>query len=467
MLHTIVRRSQHAVGHGGFHTGNIKIWEMPRTADPEPSERPLASFNYVYDCGSEQNTAFNGELASYRTVSSGHTDILFVSHLHSDHINGIDRLQAMAPATTVVVPYLDLVDRLIFVLSDLGAGAVSSSALEYFRDPVAWWQRRGATQIIFLEPGTGDDGPPLRPAVPDGPIDGGEDRDDADIAVPREEKAPGARLASHLRKPRRPPPDGLKPADERGRSSKDSAVLAGAGSAFQLEWRADVSASWQVGDWILLPYVHPVDEATRNRFRSALKKKLKLRGSDEARFSRSLIAHLTSFEKTKDLVDLYSMYFGKNHNALSMSLYSGPLSTREPSVDDDLAWDRRWHGCYTDEFWFGHYHDYSDPIGWLGTGDAALGQSKWREPWLNFFRHFASEVGVMTLPHHGSAHNFHQDILIFDRLKLALATTVERRNRVARMRETLGVVEARGIATRVVDDEYRNAYSLFCRRIMG
>ncbi|MDE3799574.1 MBL fold metallo-hydrolase [Sinorhizobium meliloti] len=467
MLKTIVRRSQHAVGHGGFHTGSINIREMPRTADTEPSERPLASFNYVYDCGSEQNTAFSGELASYRSVSSGRTDILFVSHLHSDHISGIDRLQAMAPATTVVVPYLDLCDRLILVLSDLGAGAVSSSALEYFGDPVGWWQRRGARQIVFLEPGSGDDEPPGRPVVPDGPVDGGEGRDEADTAPWREGKEPGARLASHLRKPRRPAPDGLEPADPRRRSVKDGAVLAGAGSAFHLEWRADVGANWQVGDWILLPYVHPVNEAIRNRFRAALKKKLKLRGNDEARLSKALTAHLTSFEKTRDLVDLYSMYFGKSHNALSMSLYSGPLSTHDRSLDDGLAWDRRWHGCYGDELWFGQYHDYGDSIGWLGTGDAALAQSKWREPWLNFFAPFATEIGVMTLPHHGSAHNFHEDILIFDRLKLALAPTVERRNRVARMRETLGVVEARGITTRVVDDEHRNAYSLFCRRIMG
>jgi glyoxylase-like metal-dependent hydrolase (beta-lactamase superfamily II) len=131
MLHTIVRRSQHAVGHGGFHTGNIKTWEMATAADPEPFERALASFNYVYDCGSEQNTAFNGELASYRSICSGRTDILFVSHLHSDHINGIDRLQAMAPATTVVVPYLDLIDRLVFIQSELKGGAVSTTAKEY------------------------------------------------------------------------------------------------------------------------------------------------------------------------------------------------------------------------------------------------------------------------------------------------------------------------------------------------
>ncbi|WP_375337410.1 MULTISPECIES: MBL fold metallo-hydrolase [Rhizobium] len=53
---------------------------------PDP---PTGTFSYVYDCGSEQSEAFNAERARYREQSGGSTDILFVSHLHADHINEI------------------------------------------------------------------------------------------------------------------------------------------------------------------------------------------------------------------------------------------------------------------------------------------------------------------------------------------------------------------------------------------
>lgn len=75
------------------------------------NERPVTSFSYVYDCGSERSDAFNSEMSLYPAACDGKTDVLFVSHLHADHINGIDRLQAMEPAKTVIVPYLDAVER--------------------------------------------------------------------------------------------------------------------------------------------------------------------------------------------------------------------------------------------------------------------------------------------------------------------------------------------------------------------
>ena len=76
----------------------------------------------------------------------------------------------MARAKTVILPYLDVVERMLFVLSVFERGsAVSRSSLEYFENPVAWWLRRGAEQVIFLQPGRTDDIPP-RGAEPDGTI---------------------------------------------------------------------------------------------------------------------------------------------------------------------------------------------------------------------------------------------------------------------------------------------------------
>ncbi|MBY5869207.1 MBL fold metallo-hydrolase [Rhizobium leguminosarum] len=163
------------------------------------NERPLASFSYVYDCGSERGDAFNSEMSHYRAASGGKTDVLFVSHLHADHTNGIDRLQAMAPATTVIVPYLDVVERLLFVPSDFEQGAVSRSSLDYFENPVAWWLGRGAERVIFLQPGRPDDIPPSRGAKPDGPIDDPSARRRIRLDAAPSKRLPANRLATYVR----------------------------------------------------------------------------------------------------------------------------------------------------------------------------------------------------------------------------------------------------------------------------
>lgn len=463
MLKACVSRVQHAVGHGGFHTGHIQVFELPATGTVRTLDTEIMNFRYVYDCGSEQGNAFKSALNAHRLTCEGRTDILFVSHLHSDHINGIERLQAIAPAETVAVPYLDVIERLIIILGDTESGAVSTSALEYFANPAGWWLSRGARYVIFLE---ADDGGALRPdgpMEPDGPIEDGSD-DHREPARWPDRKMPGARLAQHLRKPRGIVPEGLIAAGEAKREAASGAVLAGAGSFMRLEWRSHEHANWQIGDWILLPYVHPIDKAVRSRFQRALKKALRIRGQNEEKLAAKLVEFLCSPQKTKVLLDLYGEHFGKGHNALSMSLYSGPYCRNTGPANND----RRWHRCgwpYKD---FLHYDiTFVEPVGWLGTGDSALKQKLRRDSWLNFYQPYSSNVGVLTLPHHGSAHNFHDEILAFDGLKMALATTVERQERVAGMRDTLAAVEARGLRGHVVDDQRASSYRFSCGRVIG
>lgn len=462
MLGACVSRLQYAVGHGGFHMGHIQISELARTATTPVADTAIENFRYVYDCGSEQSDAFKSALNTYRLSSGGRTDILFVSHLHSDHINGIERLQAMAPAATAVVPHLDVIDRLIFVLADTEAGAISLSAREYFANPASWWQARGARQVIFLEADDGDVPQPGGPTEPDAPV-GRDDSGDISSPATSKEEAPSARLAYHLRKPRGSVPHGLTAADEAKRDLTDGPVIAGAGSFIQLEWRHIESMGWRVGDWILLPYVHPVEKAIRSRFQRAVMKALQIKGRNEGKLLEKLVEHLVSHEKTKVLLGLYNEHFEGDHNALSMSLYSGPYC-RSAGTDDA---SRRWHsyGWLCTDFPH-HYLHSSEAVGWLGTGDSALKQERRRDPWINFYEPYSSNIRVLTLPHHGSKHNFHSDILAFDGLTMVLATTVEHRERVAGMRNTLDFVEAQGIHAHVVDDQRTNCFRFYCKRIM-
>ena len=78
MQHAKITRTQHPVGHGGFHSGFISTVEGSPDGVRSANERPVTSFSYVYDRGSERSDAFNSELSLYRAASEGKTDVLLV-----------------------------------------------------------------------------------------------------------------------------------------------------------------------------------------------------------------------------------------------------------------------------------------------------------------------------------------------------------------------------------------------------
>ena len=148
-----VFRTQYPVGHGGFHAGRIEV----RDDGGYPT---IMDKFYVYDCGSESPESFDRSLRNHCLMTGDRTDLLFVSHLDSDHMNKIDRLIGAAPAPIVVVPYLDLEDLSELLMREMDDGRVTASIRDYVSDPADWWRRRGAETVIFVEPGTGDDQPP-------------------------------------------------------------------------------------------------------------------------------------------------------------------------------------------------------------------------------------------------------------------------------------------------------------------
>ncbi|WP_202107687.1 hypothetical protein [Succinivibrio dextrinosolvens] len=110
-----------SVGQGLFHAGKICL-----------DEKSSDFFTFIYDCGSVQRpflvksiddclAFFKGESKS---ISIKQIDFLFVSHLHKDHINGlnllIDKLsQNHIKICNVVLPYVNLYQRVVLLLDAL------------------------------------------------------------------------------------------------------------------------------------------------------------------------------------------------------------------------------------------------------------------------------------------------------------------------------------------------------------
>jgi hypothetical protein len=82
------------------------------------------------------------------------------------------------------------------------------------------------------------------------------------------------------------------------------------------------------------------------------------------------------------------------------------------------------------------------------------------------FGHRQTNILILSLPHHGSSNDFHEEILDFGGLALAVATTVRDRHRVADLEGTLGRVKAAGKDHKVVDDQPENEFEFTCARSM-
>jgi glyoxylase-like metal-dependent hydrolase (beta-lactamase superfamily II) len=87
----------HPIGQGGFYTGCLDLYG-----------RNHSQFNFVYDCGtlSERNN-LNFAIESYKNRICNKTiDVLFISHLDDDHVNGIKELLKDIICNDVYMPYL-------------------------------------------------------------------------------------------------------------------------------------------------------------------------------------------------------------------------------------------------------------------------------------------------------------------------------------------------------------------------
>lgn len=134
-------------------------------------------------------------------------------------------------------------------------------------------------------------------------------------------------MNSHLKTPHGEEFEDLAPA-ETTRPEQKMALIAATGSHFQLECRTFADGDWHGADWILLPYVHPVDDPARKRFVKDLRGALDARRSGKANLKAALLSRLSAMEPVTELVAIYQRHFRGGRDAISMSLYSGPFAQR-------------------------------------------------------------------------------------------------------------------------------------------
>jgi len=361
-----IARSQKPVGQGGFHSAQITLRDR--------------TFRYVYDCGSNQAHALRRELNRFaEEVGPGIVDLLVLSHLDRDHVNGVDKLLSVHDVATVLLPYLTPWERILLVARACDDGELTPTSQSMLFDPVAWFKERGVKRVVIALPSNpdgGDNSPPPPPLINPDWTDNVETRALTDWDG--EFQIEGPRVPNETER------------EEYGDMLSPGADVLPQNAAAVL--RAGVFLAWQ-----LVPFVYPEDTrlaASMAAARAALG--LKKAKQNEPTLMKKVKGALTNKAKRASLARAYRALH-TDRNLTSMSLYSGPASsfTKITRVSN-----------YSPHYlWHLHYPDTS-AVGWLGTGDQVLKRAERIAAFEHFHANLLPACSTFMLPHHGSAHNF-------------------------------------------------------------
>ena len=395
-----VSRYQFPVGQGCFHAGTIG------------THSDTAEMHYVYDCGSQQQRPLQNAIDLHKAKTS-FVQALFVSHLDSDHVFGLDRLLAGVKVDTVYLPHLHLTVLLLDLIEADLNGALSASLIEASISPQSWFGRRGVRRVVRIQ---GSTNPPQ-----DNRPDSTEDDSPEGPAEDEQGRLAGSlsEVGGDLSLVERPLPRQVRPA-----KAGERAELLEAEARFEVM----IQAGPHDRHWFLQPHVDPAPKERRHAFLRAVRAALGLQSSQRLTF-RVIAAALRDLRGRNSLRACYDEIIAggarRNHNRVSMSLYSGPRNGK--SEWDYSARAYPFDAWFDAEAYWGQFGRSGNlfqrkAVGWIGTGDAALNRKEVRTRWLEAYEPMRDDISTLLLPHHGSRHNFHCELLQLPNLELCVAS---------------------------------------------
>lgn len=135
----------HNVGQGLFYSGILNKKDKNRHD----------VFSFVYDCGTESAISFlQREIDDHKLLLSTRggakrkkLSLLVISHLHDDHVNGLEYLLKDTEVDTVVMPYINDDLKLLARLESHSNGGFLQV---FYADPIAWFLSKGVRRILLI-----------------------------------------------------------------------------------------------------------------------------------------------------------------------------------------------------------------------------------------------------------------------------------------------------------------------------
>ena len=362
-----VTRTFHPVGQGAFYT------ERFDTGDGE--------FTIVYDCGSE--TLKKGKTLETRIRSTfpegTEIDVLFISHFHDDHINGLGTLKDHCKIKRVVLPYLGKEERVFlkaqYYLNHSSSSGFTYTEFESFLDnPARFLGKDNEVAVIEILPidSEGEQEPPRS-----------HPEEAVDITEVRGEWSNG----------------------QRQREGHQGGSVCKSGTVFRFP---------RSYEWFFIPFNYKQDPYSK-KFEDAIEREgLSLGEIDTI---EKIMQHKDKIIKAyKWLVSSKPVSTNGDLNKSSMMLYSGPT----PEDDSHFfrffyhrfCWLRHCRSC-------GYPFRYS-PCGCLYTGDISLKGNAIVNDVSNRLENFRNAIGTLQIPHHGSIRNFNKSILELGNIRCAI-----------------------------------------------
>ena len=345
---------QHAVGHGGFHTGRARV-------------DAHLEFNWIFDCGAKKTAVFDGFLKTWTTQNPQPIDWLFVSHFDTDHVSGLDTVMSRAVVRDVMVPYVNERELALQLLHEIDRGNLDRAFFELVADPASFFLGRGADRVTFF-----------RGRRPDGELAADGPRPER----PRDETGWTRKID--------PPPRPLP-------TPRMFRTLPGQGPRVQLmDYETDMAVVHGPVGLRLKPYRAPITRYAHKGLMKALQALVGAipwlthrPGLGDLAFAIALYARTATGRAA--LRKIFKAHVGSS-NRSSLSLLS------MPHVQDET--ESHWHrpGPTLAEWGDG-------AVAWINTGDAELLDAGDLADWEGNYVPMLEKVRVLALPHHGSDKN--------------------------------------------------------------
>lgn len=343
------------VGQGGFSLGGLR------------GRDGSLIYSYVYDCGSDQLNALRREMdvaKSLFNIDENHIDVVYISHLDSDHINGFDQLCQLVDnkIRKVVLPYLDINDSYYLIASELCSNSTSGLFMEFLVDPVKWVKSRlPEVDISLLYPSDIDDNF-------DPPVFNSENIKDSVVNFP------------------------MKISELKGDIECN-------------RWLVN-----RIGEnktHTLMSFISWIPSRSRKKI-EIFSKQLIEEGFSELS-KKKILKILTNAGERKKLRECYLKLAG-DHNVISINLLIINNQEAEMKVVNESCRERfGFRNSRVDRHFLFDRDKGIRSV--LLTGDSKLKTSLYYNKWAEFYSEVIKTVRVMTLPHHGSELNFNQKII--------------------------------------------------------